>query len=178
MNTELEVKILEIDPQEFALALEKAGATKVAATSLQKRYVYDVVPPRSSAWIRLRDNGRKITLTVKEILSDEIDGTKEIEIEVDSLDQANALLEFLGFKARAYQENRRTSYKLGNVEIEIDEWPHIPAYAEVEGPDEDSIKNVVESLGYSMDKVTSENTEKIYAKYGLDIHSYSELKFD
>lgn len=178
MQTELEVKILEVNPKAITQKLSDLGATKVSDATLQRRYVYDVVPPRSTAWIRLRDNGRKTTLTVKEITSDAIDGTKEIEVSVDDLAQANSLLEFLGFHARAYQENRRTSFKLGDVEIELDEWPKIPAYAEVEGPSEEAIADVVTKLGYEMKDTTSENTEKIYRRYGFDIHSFPELKLD
>lgn len=177
METELEVKILEINPQALVQKLLDIGAEKVSETVLQRRYVYDVIPPRDSAWIRLRDDGKKITLTIKEILNDEIDGTKEIEVTVDNLQKANKLLEFLGFKSRAYQENKRTSFKLGSVEIEIDEWPQIPPYMEIEGPSKEEIEEVVSQLGYSMSDTTSENTEKIYARYGLDIHSFPELKF-
>ena len=43
MNTEYELRILEIDKDEMIKKLESLGATKVADFD-QKRYVYDLVP--------------------------------------------------------------------------------------------------------------------------------------
>lgn len=175
MKTELEVKVLEINPDRMKRKLHKIGAKKVGE-SIQRRYVYDVKPKKENVWIRLRDNGQQATLTIKEIRNDSIKGTKEIETEVGSFEDANKLLNYLGFKDRAYQENRRISYKLGSAEIEIDIWPKIPPYMEIEAPSENVIKNVLGKLGYSITDTTSENTEKVYSRYGKNIHDYKRLK--
>ena len=94
MNKEYEVTILEID-NHFEEKLLELGA-KLVSDSLQKRYVYDVIPVNPNKWIRLRTNGNKTTLTVKEVKDkNEIGGTDESEIVVDSFDNANKLLESL-----------------------------------------------------------------------------------
>lgn len=60
-----------------------------------RRYLYDVTPDDQSKWIRLRDVVDEITLTVKQITSDAIVGTREIEVGVDDFAATNALLGYI-----------------------------------------------------------------------------------
>ena len=53
----------------------------------QKRYVYDLRPAEKDKWIRLRTNGKVTTLTYKDIVSNTLDGTKEVEFEVEDFDK-------------------------------------------------------------------------------------------
>ena len=93
MKTEFEVKILDIDVEKIKHKLEEIGAKKIAERNM-RRYVYDLTMDREigdcAKWIRLRDNGTQTTLTVKEIHSDKIGGTKEIEIEVGDFETTNS----------------------------------------------------------------------------------------
>ena len=74
MHTEYEVRILEIDPEDIKKRLEKVHA-KFEWDRIQKRYVYDFIPKLDGKWIRLRTNGDKTTLTIKNLVSSQIDGT-------------------------------------------------------------------------------------------------------
>ena len=76
MDTEFEVKILDIDVEEIKKKLDSIGAKKYLDRSM-RRYVYDITPGDNSKWLRLRDDGENTTLTIKEIHNDNIDGTKE-----------------------------------------------------------------------------------------------------
>lgn len=69
--------------------------------------------------------GKEVTLTIKEIKNDSIDGTKELEIKANDFDTTNLILNELEYKSRLYQENKRTRYMLNNIEIDIDKWPMI-----------------------------------------------------
>jgi CYTH domain-containing protein len=40
---------------------------------MQKRYVYDIIPKKENSRVRLRTDGNKTTLTIKEIHNDEIE---------------------------------------------------------------------------------------------------------
>lgn len=172
---EYECKILEVDTEETKELLIQHWAI-FYGSFLMRRYVYDFNPIQPGKWIRLRDDGRKVTLTIKEIVHDGIDGTKEREIVVDSFDMTHSILQQLGYTHKAYQENRRTSYALDSVAIEIDERPLIPPYLEIEWPSADAVHTMVAKLGYPLDIITSENTTKIYAKYGIDLESEKELR--
>ena len=176
MNTEYEVRILEIDKASFINKLEKLGAEKVG-DFFQKRYVYDFNPVVKGKWIRLRTNGDESTLTIKNIVSPLIDGTKEIEIAVSDFDKCNYILNELGYKARSYQENKRVRYIFDGVEIDIDTWPMLPTYVEIEGKSEEEVMTVVKKLGYNEDKITTLDVDSIYKKYGYNLNVIDELKF-
>ena len=176
MKTEYESKILNINVEDIKDRLEKLGAKKYLERSM-RRYVYDINPENKKSWIRLRDDDEKITLTIKEISSYEIDGTKEIEIIVSDFEKTNELLKKLGFMPKAYQENKRISYRLDGVEIEIDFWPKIPPYLEVEGKSIEDVKKTIKLLGFEFSEATSLSTKEVYKKYGLKIHDFKELKF-
>lgn len=136
MKTEFEIRVLEINDEEIIEKLEKLGATKIGEYD-QKRYVYDLIPKNNGKWIRLRTNGEKTTLAYKDVISDIIDGTKEIKFEVRDFDEAKEFMERIGIKHRSYQENKRIQYYLfDGVEIDIDTWPMIPTYLEIEGKSE------------------------------------------
>ena len=105
-------------------------------------------------WIRLRTSNEKTTLTVKHILESDsetfLQPLKEIEIEVSSMKEANEFMEAIGFAHKCYLEKRRTTYSLADHLIEVDTWPKIPTYFELEGKNEEDIENVLNLLGYSI----------------------------
>ncbi len=177
MNTEFEVKILEIDVDEIVAKLAELDAKKIGEKK-QRRFVYDLVPKKENSWIRLRTDGQTTTMALKEIQNDKIDGTKEIEILVDDFDKVKFFLEKLGYKHKSYQENKRTSYVLEGVEIEIDLWPLIPPYMEIEGRSVDEVQRIVKLLGFELLQTTSMSVIDVYKKYDIDISAIKELKFE
>ena len=140
-------------------------------------------------WIRLRKTIEKtqdkkiesVTLTVKHILKaneTNIQQMQETEIRVDSFEETNELLEKIGFFHRSYQEKKREKYILNEHEIDIDTWPGIPTYFEVEGKDKKDLEEILNILGYSFDDAISCTVDEIYRKIGMDINNMSELKFE
>lgn len=178
INKEIEIKILEINVEDFVGKILKLGASEVG-TFFQKRYVYDFNPSDPNKWIRLRTNGEKTTLTIKEIKEkDAIDGVEELEIVVDDFEKMNIILNQLGYKSRNYQENYRKIYLLGDTEISIDSWPLIPTYVEIEGKSKEDVLKVL-SLLKGSGKETALDVDSIYREiYGIDIKQIAELKFE
>lgn len=177
MKTEYEIRILEIDEKSLITKLENLGAEKVGEF-YQRRYVYDMKPAIKGKWIRLRTNGINSTLTIKSITSPLIDGTKELEIEVSDFDKCQHILNELGYIERNYQENKRISYKIDDTEIDIDSWPMIPTYVEIEGNNEEKVYKTLEKLSISREKLTTANVDDIYTSYGYNLASISNLKFE
>ena len=178
MKTEYELRVFEIEPKSIMNRLEDLGANKIGDFE-QKRYVYNLNHAQDGKWIRLRTNGIKTTLTYKDIVSNTIDGTKEIEVEVSDFEATNELLEKMGYFNKGYQENKRIQYELNNVEIDIDLWPLIPAYLEIEGQSEKEVTDMLKLLNISEEKVTALNCSDIYKKiYGIDIDKIKMLKFN
>lgn len=177
MNIEYEVRVLEINKEELVAKLESLNATFKGEYS-QKRYVYNTIPKADGRWLRLRTNGKETTLTYKSVEKDSIDGTKELEVIVSDFEKTNELLEKIGVKSKGYQENKRTQYILDGVEIDIDSWPLIPTYVEIEGKDEESVNLMIKKLGLENNKVTTLDVQSVYEKvYNIDISKLEVLKF-
>lgn len=129
-------------------------------------------------WIRLRQTNDNITLAVKHILSDDGSGIEQLlesEIRVPSFDDANDLLTQLGFSFKSSQEKRRITYALNDFEIDIDMWPMIPTYAEIEASSKEEIEKILNILGYKFEDTVSGSSDEIYTMYGLDMLKYREL---
>jgi len=144
---------------------------------------YEINPNK---WVRLRRTNNKTTITVKHILNPKtqemqkmsIQSVLETEMEVPSMEIGNSLLEQLGFSFRNYQEKERETYVLDGVEIDIDTWPMIPTYIEIENDSESKIKEIIEKLGLENNEIVSCNTEDVYKKYGIDLYQFRELRFE
>lgn len=135
----------------------------------------------SKKWIRVRQTGDKATIAVKHVLAkndSNIQQMLETEIEVSDVKEANCLLEALGFSYKSYQEKERITYMFENYEIDIDTWPGIPTYFEIEGKSEEDLTGVLKKLGYSFSDVVSCTADEIYQKYGKSMFDSRELKFD
>ncbi|HBY20124.1 MAG TPA: adenylate cyclase [Clostridiales bacterium] len=126
---------------------------------------------------RLRTNGKKTTLTIKEVHADTVDGTNEIEVEVSDFEATNKILEKLGYNYKNYQENKRVSYKLDGVMVEIDSWPLIPTHLEIEGKNAEEVYQVAEKLGYKKEDTTTLGITGIYEQvYNINLLNIRELK--
>ena len=177
MNIEYEARILDIDKDKLIKRLKNLNARFVGEFN-QKRYVYKIIPKADGKWLRLRTNGKKTTLTYKSVEKNSIDGTKELEIEVDNFENTNSLLELAGIKNKGYQENNRVQYVLDDVEIDIDTWPMIPTYVEIEGKSEESVLNIIKKLGINDKKITTLDVQSLYKEiYNIDITKIDILKF-
>ena len=177
MNTEYEVRVLEINHDEMVKKLESLGA-EFKFEALQQRYVYDVQPKQENKWIRLRTDGKKTTLTIKDLQAKTIDGTKELEIIVDDFAKTNSILEELGYKNRGFQQNKRTQYILDGVEIDLDRWPLIPEYMEIEGPSIEAVESTLTKLGINKEEIVTLDVASIYAHYGFDGEHLADLNFE
>ena len=56
-------------------------------------------------------------------------------------------------------------------------WPLIPPYLEIEGESREHVVGVGKLLGVGEDRLTGENTMKVYARYGIDLAGIRELRF-
>lgn len=178
MKTEYEVRKLNISFEGTIRKIEEMGAEKVGEYH-QKRYVYDFIPAQKGRWIRLRSNGKTSTLTIKEIKSLHIDGTKELEIEVSDFNDTNEILMKLGYLPRTFQENFRIEYTINGVNFDLDKWPMIPPYLEIEGNSEIDVIKMIDALGFKESDFTTMDVDTLYSsEYGIQLDSIKELRFD
>jgi len=72
---------------------------------------------------------------------------QEIEIEIEDADSLQKLLSALGYEMALSVEKKRQPWKYGGCEVALDELPLLGNFVEIEGPGEEEIANVQESLG-------------------------------
>ena len=106
---------------------------------------------------------------------------KEICLTVDSYEEALNFVKAIGLKPKAEQETYREEWRLDDVEIDIDTWPWIPSFVEIEGPSEASVKEVAAKLGFKMDDALFGSVDQVYNLYydvtSQDINYCPEIKF-
>ncbi|MBU4351238.1 CYTH domain-containing protein [Candidatus Parcubacteria bacterium] len=168
MQIELEAKFLDINIEELRSLLKKEKAVLVHRERLMKRMVFDYQDARLKkigGWIRVRDEGDKITLAYKQLKDRTIKGTKEISLSVESFEKISDLLLTIGFNSKSYQETKRERWQLGEIEITIDTWPWIPSFVEIEGSKENDLKKVADSLKLDWTKALHGSVENAYQAY-------------
>lgn len=174
-NQEFEVKVLDIDVDEIVSKLRELGAEETEEV-LMRRYVFDF-NPEERRFIRLRDNGKKVTLTYKHRPTYELGDTTEIETEVTDFDKTAQILSQLPIDRVFYQENKRWIFKLGALEFSIDTWPLIPPHLEIESSSKEEVLEGLKLLGLTGKDVGNLSVAKVYKQHGMDIHSFKKLTF-
>ena len=166
MEIEYEATFININKQDIKEKLRKIGAELIRPEFLQKRIVFNLPKERKikGGWVRVRDEGDKITMSLKIVDGAGIKSQKEICLKVDSLEKAEEFLTLLGCQKKAYQENKRELWEIDNIEVTIDEWPFLEPFVEIEGDSEESVKHISEKLGFNYKEALFCSTDTIYSK--------------
>jgi adenylate cyclase class 2 len=170
VEIEYEATFLNIDKDEIRQKLKKVGAVLLQPEYLQKRIPFHLPKEKRSEnkFVRVRDEGDKITLSLKIIDGNKIENQKELCLEVNSFDETVKFLKLIGCEPKSYQENKRELWKLDNVEITINEWPFLEPLIEVEGKSEEEVKKVSEKIGFDYSSALFGSTTTPYQiKYGV-----------
>ncbi|MFA6919113.1 MAG: class IV adenylate cyclase, partial [Patescibacteria group bacterium] len=183
-ETEIEAKFTNINSQELRQKLQDIGAVLQHPERLMRRKVFDYPDARlyhENAWVRVRDEGDKVTFSFKKLLDRTLHGTKEITVTVSSFDETCNILQAMGFQSKSYQETKRETWTYDGCEITIDTWPWIPEFVEIEAPDEDKIKIMAEKLGFDWKNALHGSVETAYQEHydvsEEEIDSWPEILF-
>lgn len=148
MNAEIEAKFVNLDHDEVRASLIRLEATLIQPMRMMRRVAIDTpIMQAKNAYLRIRDEGDKVTVTYKQFDSRTIDGAKEIEVTINDFETAVALFAASGLTHTSYQESRRETWHLGEVEIVLDIWPWLNPYIEIEGPSVEMVMDVANRLG-------------------------------
>lgn len=185
IQAEIEVKFLNINHDGIREKLRELGAVLEQPMREMRRVAIDNEFMRTGkdSFLRVRDEGDKVTMTYKQYDELSIDGAKEIEVEVSDFEKTIAILEQCGLPHRTYQETRRETWTLDGVEIVLDEWPWLKPYIEIEGESEDDLRSTAKKLGLDWgDAVFGDVMVAYRAEYphlgGRDtVASIKEVKF-
>ncbi len=184
MQTEIEAKWLNIDLDAMHTKLKSVGAKLLHAERLMTRRVYDYPDRRLEkigGWVRVRNEGDKITLSYKQLNDRSLHGTKEVGVVVDNFDATCSLLEAIGLVSNSFQETRRESWELEGAQIELDTWPWIPSFVEIEAENEVLLMKTALLLGLDFALALHGSVETAYqAVYDVtdeEIDNWNEILF-
>ena len=170
MSIEYEATFFNIDKDLMRQKLIAAGAELVRPEFLQKRVNFDfpIGHEKTGAWLRVRDEVDKITMSFKSIEGYKIDDQKEICLVIDDFGKALEILNLIGCQQKAYQESKRELWLLDGVEITIDEWPYLEPFVEVEGNSEEAVMRISTKIGFDYSQALFCAADELYTrKYGL-----------
>jgi len=177
MQIEYEATFTDINKDEIRETLKQAGATLGRAEYMQRRTVFNLPKHNEiqGGWLRVRDEGDKITMSLKVVDGDQIEDQKEACVTVSDYAEAELILATLGCERKAYQETKRELWVLDGVEVTIDTWPFLETFIEVEGTTEEQVKSVSEKLGMNWGEARFCSVAPLYSeKYGVSEEQINE----
>jgi adenylate cyclase class 2 len=144
--TEIEFKFYLRHLEDIRQRVLKNGGRMLAPRLLEHNLRFDTPERRLSETgqvLRLRQD-QDIRLTYKHPLPGEATRL-ELELKVDNLRTARALLEELGYQVTETYEKYRETFSLDQVQVMLDALP-FGCFVELEGPSVEAIKSAAETL--------------------------------
>ncbi|MDP2624743.1 MAG: class IV adenylate cyclase [Candidatus Peregrinibacteria bacterium] len=186
---EIEVKLLGIDPDVVVSRLDELGATCLFS-GLVKCVHFDFEDrplKKAKSLFRLRrweaEEGFPSKFEIcfkgpKQV----VDGCKvreEIETTVEDADQFETMMKKLGYQITMDNEKTRRSYEWEGLHFDIDHYPQVPAYMEIEGKDRAAIDRGISVLkleefeGFEM---SAETANQLFKRLWPEV-DFNWLKF-
>ncbi len=171
---EIETKILDVNPRGIKARLKKLGAKQIQ----KGRLVVDWYGPKGlthagdDPWfLRIRTGGGKTEITWK--AHSKVLGAsrahKEINTLLSSHAEAGALLEAIGLERYGHQEKDRISWVFKNWRFDLDQYPKMPAYLEIESNSEKNVQAAIKLLKLEKHRAMPEGERTlIQREYKLD----------
>lgn len=128
-----------------------------------------------NTYIRIRDEGHRITLTYKS-KNPKSKFEDEDEVIIDNFDNGTTILLNLGCKKKYYYEKIREIWSLGNNEIIFDINPCEPQRMEIESQTQKELDTLTEHLKLS-DSIASNNYDPLKEIFGVVLDSNTDLTF-
>jgi adenylate cyclase class 2 len=168
MAIEQEIKFLGIDLSEIRAHLQALGADCIEPERLMRRTILDFPDHRlgaHSAWVRVRDEGDRVTMSYKQFFSESLQGMEEKELTIQDYEAGIGFLQAIGLVSRSFQESRRETWEYHGSTITLDTWPWLPAFMEIEGESEEGLRSVVEDLGFSWEDGIYGGIVEVFKRY-------------
>jgi adenylate cyclase class 2 len=168
-TVEYEARFLDIEPDQLITKIKEVGGSLKKPLTLFKRSVFSLCDI-SKGYVRVRDEGNKVTMTSKIYKDPKFPQESELEIN-NTFEEGQTFLRSLNLHEKAYHETMRETWSIIRnkkelCEIAIDRIPGLPTYAEVECKSERDLKQCIKLLHL-------ENKIITYGAYGNTfVHYY------
>jgi adenylate cyclase class IV len=127
------------------------------------------------AYLRLRKEGERSELILKwkdQKSKGNVKREHESSITINETEweEVRNIVEQTGLNRILIQQKKRTSYVYHHfaVRFDIDIWPKLPPYLEVEGSSIEAISKGLKLIGFSMNEASSISGKELFEKYGVD----------
>lgn len=184
MKNEIEAKFLDVDFDALRARLRAAGAVCEKPMRLMRRVMFNNPEMKvRHSWVRVRDEGDKVTAAYKQIDEPSANGVFEVETRVEDFDAMVQIFKQIGIGGGSFQESKRETWRLNSVEIMLDEWPWLKPYIEIEGKSEAAIRAAAEELGFDYahakfgNVMAAYRAQYPYLKHGDTVGNLPEVKF-
>ena len=183
---EYEVMYTDINPVQIRKKLKAIGAKK-KYKRIFKWTNFDFPDWRlhkDHSWIRLRNEGDKVTLTYKQRLgpgkggNGNDKGMKEISFAIDDFDMACHFFKAIGMTVKYEVEKEREHWVLNDLEFDIDKYPLIQPLLEIESTSMAKVGKGIKLLGLDPEKKKIQTAYQIYLDNGTDIEKFITIHFD
>lgn len=168
---EIEVKILEVEPEEIGDKLRELGARLVFDGELSS-IVFDTDDNAlmlSNCVLRLRYDGETSILTYKhKVTRGTAKMADETEVVVSDFEDTRKILKHLGYREVGCYKKKRISYELESVNFDMDFIKGIPPYLEIESEDEKLIRKYVRLLGFKQSDAKNWTAKQLCEHYHVE----------
>lgn len=172
MSKEIEISYNNIDILELKEKMKSCGLKCLRERRLlrRRRFRLNNDIDKRNRFIRVRDEGDKITMAFKEVLNGDDSDIIEHEITISDYNTAIKILEGLDLIEEPIMEKYREDWgdDSGNINISIDECPFLNPFVEIEGKSWEIVRNYSDLLGFDYDE----------SFYGGDLSTFYRLQYN
>jgi adenylate cyclase, class 2 len=172
MVDEIELKFLEINEMFLINKIESIGAVK-KYDKIFRATAFDGInfsnKDSKMNYLRIRDEGDKVFLTYKSPSKDDkLHIRDEIEVQVQDFKKTLQIIKKLGFQEGPIINKHRIHYEIdnfdnkGKISFEIDKYPKIPTYLEIEVSQIKQMNKICELLELDINKGKKEMITELY----------------
>ncbi|MDO8529949.1 MAG: CYTH domain-containing protein [bacterium] len=174
MAHEIETKVLDIDKNKIIEKLISLGADKKQETRLFVDWYQTKGEKEGSAnwFLRIRSNsqgkhevtwkGDPQTIGIAKV-------RREINFLVEEPEKVADLFKELGLEKYGHQEKDRATFTFKDWQFDIDQYPGMPPYLEIEGKSEEHLKEGMKLLGLESNRTYNKGERTLIQEvFGLD----------
>lgn len=173
MEIEFEGRILDINPDELITKIKAIGGKLKKELTLYRRSVFGLCDIKRG-FVRVRDEGDKITMTAKIYKDPKFPQEYELQLK-DNFENGQAFLEALNLNKKAYHETMREKWSIPKpgknkhgqelCEVAIDYIPGLPVYAELECKTKEDLHKTAKMLNIKVADLMYGGYGKVFVHY-------------
>ena len=174
---EIELKITHLSYQDIKERLERMEALKIFDRQLVRDYFFARFENgKQKSNVRLRSIGKNGRLTLKTKQKDDnFKIYRELEVGVSHPNVMRRILKLMGYTLTGYREKWREEFRWNKVLAEIDTYPGMDPYLEIESDNKSHLLDFLKVFGVSLDETSKLTSKELIESRGL---SSNMLRFE